>query len=68
VHAYRVGGTLDIGLLGVRFVAGALSSALRGGARAPRRGDPGSRETTARCPRGNTLKSIESRKPIALVS
>ena len=28
VHAYRVGGTLDVGLLGVRFVAGALSSAL----------------------------------------
>ncbi len=28
VHAYRVGGTLDVGLLGVRFVAGALSSAV----------------------------------------
>jgi CRP-like cAMP-binding protein len=28
VHAYRAGGTLDVGLLGVRFMAGALSSAL----------------------------------------
>lgn len=28
VHAYRAGGTLDVGLLGVRFVAGALSSAV----------------------------------------
>ncbi|MDE3130529.1 MAG: hypothetical protein KGL16_05200 [Acidobacteriota bacterium] len=33
VHAYRAGGTLGVGLLGVRFVAGALSSALL----APRR-------------------------------
>ncbi len=28
VHAYRAGGTLDVGLLGVRFVAGAVSSAV----------------------------------------
>lgn len=28
VHAYRVGGTLDVGLLGLRFMAGAVSSAL----------------------------------------
>ncbi|MDE3134421.1 MAG: cyclic nucleotide-binding domain-containing protein [Acidobacteriota bacterium] len=28
VHAYRTGGTLDVGLIGVRFLAGSLSSAI----------------------------------------
>ena len=28
VHAYRTGGTLDVGLIGVRFLAGAASSAV----------------------------------------
>jgi hypothetical protein len=38
VHAFRVGGTLDVGLIGLRLLAGALSSALFAPLFASRRG------------------------------
>ncbi len=38
VHAYNEGGTLDVGLIGVRFLAGAVSSALIAPLVASRRG------------------------------
>lgn len=38
VHAYKTGGALDVGLIGLRFLAGALSSALLAPLIASRRG------------------------------